>query len=250
MKTILLGSTGLRVSRLCFGTAELGPLGEKLSVRQGADLLVAAWELGITFWDTSDDYGTHAHVARALKGVPRDRVILSTKTVAEDGLDASLARCLRELKTNYLDLWLVHCWMPNWFEPGMELVRAMQRAKASGRIRAVGISTHSVEIVRRAATMPEVEVVMALLNVDGVFKWDEHKVEDGTMAEMHDACRQAFDAGKGVIAMKVLGGGAHVKDPEPALRFVASLPYVHTLCVGMESMAQVKENVRTMERGR
>jgi aryl-alcohol dehydrogenase-like predicted oxidoreductase len=250
MKTMLLGKTGLRVSRLCFGTAGLGSLGEKLSLDHGADLLAEAWNLGIVFWDTADDYGTHAYVARALKRVPRERVVILTKTVAEDGLDASLSRCLKELKTDYIDLLLVHCLMPNWFEPGVELLREMIRVKASGRIRAVGLSTHSVDVARRAVTMPEVEVVMALLNVDGRFKSKDYEIEDGTMPQMHDACRMVFGAGKGVVAMKVLGGGAHVDNPEPAIRFVAGLPYVHALCVGMESIAQVKENLRIVEESR
>jgi aryl-alcohol dehydrogenase-like predicted oxidoreductase len=68
--TARLGRSGLTVSTLCFGTGYMsGP------VAAGARLLTRAYELGVTFWDTSDDYGTHPHVARALRDVGRDEIV-------------------------------------------------------------------------------------------------------------------------------------------------------------------------------
>jgi aryl-alcohol dehydrogenase-like predicted oxidoreductase len=74
---VRLGRTGLSVSSLCFGTGYMGG-----SIPAGVRLLTRAYELGVTFWDTSDDYGTHPHVSRALREVGRDRVAVATKTYA------------------------------------------------------------------------------------------------------------------------------------------------------------------------
>jgi hypothetical protein len=65
MRTVALGDTGIQVSRLSFGTAFMGPLSDHLSPQEGAALLLQALDQGISFWDTSDDYGTHPHVACA-----------------------------------------------------------------------------------------------------------------------------------------------------------------------------------------
>ena len=76
---ILLGSTGLSVSRLSFGTAFMGFRGDCLSPEEGAGLLLQAYGLGINFWDTSEDYGTQIHIAHALRKLPRDQVVISSK---------------------------------------------------------------------------------------------------------------------------------------------------------------------------
>lgn len=102
---VVLGLTGLRVSTLCFGTGYLGG-----SAAAGARLLTRAYDLGVTFWDTSDDYGTHPHVARALREVGRDRVVVATKTYAstEGGARRSVTKALRELGVEAVDIFLLH----------------------------------------------------------------------------------------------------------------------------------------------
>src|SRR5712692_11086817 len=92
---VRLGRTGLTVSSLCFGTGYMSG-----SVTAGARLLVRAYELGVTFWDTSDDYGTHPHVARALREVGRDEIVVVTKTYASTAVGArrSVTKALRELR--------------------------------------------------------------------------------------------------------------------------------------------------------
>ena len=100
-----LGRTGLIVSTLCFGTGYLSG-----SVTPGARLLARAYDLGVTFWDTSDDYGTHPHVAKALKEVGRDRIVVATKTYASTAAAArrAVAKALRELRVETLDIFLLH----------------------------------------------------------------------------------------------------------------------------------------------
>jgi aryl-alcohol dehydrogenase-like predicted oxidoreductase len=93
MNTIELGHTGLRVSRLGIGTGTHGWAGHSeqtaLGIEELASLLREAYGLGVTFWDAADQYGSHPHVAEALKQVPRDRVILTTKTTAKKPITCS-----------------------------------------------------------------------------------------------------------------------------------------------------------------
>src|SRR6266545_1895539 len=103
--TTRLGRSGLTVSTLCFGTGYMAG-----AVSAGARLLARAYELGVTFWDTSDDYGTHPHVARALRDVGRGQVVVATKTYASTGAGArrSVTRALRELGVEEVDVLLLH----------------------------------------------------------------------------------------------------------------------------------------------
>src|SRR2546426_2195089 len=89
-----LGRTGLKVSRLAFGTGYLAD-----RVGAGARLLTEAYDAGVNFWDTSDDYGTHAHVRRALQEIGRDDVVVATKTYAATATGArrSVTKALKEL---------------------------------------------------------------------------------------------------------------------------------------------------------
>ena len=113
---VMLGRAGLTVSTLCLGTDMGG------SVATGARLLTRAYDLGVTFWDTSDDYGTHPHVARALREVGRDGVVVTTKTYATTAVGArrSVTKALRELGVEAVDIFLLHAvtrlvsWKPSF----------------------------------------------------------------------------------------------------------------------------------------
>src|SRR5579883_1123560 len=70
------GSTGISVSRLCWGTGLMAVLKHNLSTSEAARILLRGYELGVNFWDTADGYKTHPHVAEALRSVPRDQVVI------------------------------------------------------------------------------------------------------------------------------------------------------------------------------
>jgi aryl-alcohol dehydrogenase-like predicted oxidoreductase len=242
MQKVPLGNTGLLVSRLAFGAAYLGPLGDRLSSGEGAALLLQALDRGISFWDTSDDYGTHPHVAHALRQVPRDQVVIASKTVEPVG---AVERIRAELDTDYLDILFVHCVGSGWAEAAREAIRMWQQDKAQGRVRALGFSTHSAQVAWLAAGWPEVEVLLVPINAAGVCTHDS-RIEDGGIEEMLGAAQRAWEMGKGVMAMKVMGGGALTADPGAAISFVTRLPYVHSLCIGMRNLKEIQDNVRLM----
>jgi 1-deoxyxylulose-5-phosphate synthase len=106
----LLGKTGIKTSRLAMGTGTVGSGHHShqtaLGVQGLSDLLVNGYDHGLRFFDAADSYGSHPHVAAALKHVPRDKVTVLTKTWARDAATASvdLDRFRRELGTDYLDV--------------------------------------------------------------------------------------------------------------------------------------------------
>jgi len=218
----------------------MGPLADQMSAEAGADLLCQAFALGVTFWDTSDDYGTHPHVARALRQVPRAQVAVASKTREPEG---ATGRILAELGTDYLDVLFIHDVALDWIEPARQALQTLWPDRERGCLRALGLSTHSAEVARRAAQWPEVEVLMVPLNRTGVCTSDS-RIEDGGVAEMLTAARTAAEEeGKGVIAMKVYGCGALSGEGKSALAFAAGLPSVHSLCVGIRSTEDLQRNV-------
>jgi aryl-alcohol dehydrogenase-like predicted oxidoreductase len=197
LQQLALGDTGLQVSRLSFGTAFMGPLSDHLSPQEGTTLLLQALEHGVCFWDTSEDYGTHPHVACALRRIRREEVTIASK-LHESG--ATLDQLLDELGTPYLDVLFLHEVGLAGIDSARDILRAWQGEKAEGRVRAVGISTHSVEVTRLAAQWPEVDVLMVPINTTGVCTSDS-TIEDGNVDQMLDATRLAWTTGKGIVAI-------------------------------------------------
>jgi aryl-alcohol dehydrogenase-like predicted oxidoreductase len=242
MQQSALGTTGIRVSRLSFGTAFMGPLSDCLSPQEGATLLLQALDQGVSTWDTSEDYGTHPHVACALRRIRREQVIVASK-LREPG--TTVGQVLDDLSTPYLDILFVHEVGVAGTNVAREMARSWQGEKRRGRVRAVGVSTHSVQVTRLAAEWPEVDVLMVPINATGVCTSDS-SIEDGDVAQMLDATRLAWTAGKGIVTMKVMGCGSLADRPREAISFAARLPYVHSLCIGMRSWAEVQQNVELL----
>ena len=115
METVKFGNTGLVVSRLSVGTGTNGWAHRSEQTALGLEglsaLLQQSYELGINFWGTADQYGSHEHIAHALKNVPRDKVVIATKTNSHSGraVARDIDRFSRELNTDVLDVVLLHC---------------------------------------------------------------------------------------------------------------------------------------------
>src|SRR5690348_13184364 len=172
--TVTLGSTGIKTSRLAMGTGTVGSGHHShqtaLGIKGLSDLLLNGYDHGLRFFDAADSYGSHPHVAEALKHVPRDKVTVLTKTWARDAKTAreDLDRFRRELGTDYIDICLMHCLTEaNWTEQYKGVMDVFSEAKQKGTIRAHGCSCHSIEALRAAAKSPWVEVDLVRINPIG-----------------------------------------------------------------------------------
>lgn len=242
--TVTIGKTGIRTSRLAMGTGTVG-VGHHshqsdLGIKGLSELLLNGHERGLRFFDSADSYGSHPHVAEALKHVRRDQVTVLTKTWARDaaGVRSDLDRFRRELGTDYIDICLMHCLTEaDWTERYRGAMDVLAEAKEKGTIRAHGCSCHSIEALRAAAKSPWVEVDLARINPIGSHMDADPETVVGVLREMKAA-------GKGVIGMKILGQGDLSKRQDEALRFALSLGVLDAFTIGAESKAEQEDLIR------
>ena len=242
-----LASTGLCVSRLCIGTGTHGWSGASDQTRRGdtwlPDLLVHGHGLGVNFWDLADGYGSHAHARRALQQLEREDVVITTKTTSSDrhACATDIDRFLEELGTEYIDIVLLHCLSEaDWPTRYAGAMQALSDARSAGRIRAVGISSHGLGALGTAATHPWVDVILARLNFAG-------DNMDSAPEEALPLVRRALDAGKGVIAMKILGCGSLAQDPGKAIAWVFASAQVHAITIGLTRDHELEECVALVD---
>lgn len=243
MEYIDLGRSGLKVSRLCFGGLVIGPLQVNLPVEQGAEVIRTALELGVNFIDTAELYGTYAHIREAVRRYGKKPVI-ATKSYAYDleGARRSLEMARRELDMDVIDLFMLHEQESKLTLRGhREALEYYMTAREKGIIKAVGVSTHNIEVVNACAEMPEVQVIHPLVNRTGL------GIGDGSLEQMLEAVQKASAQGKGIYSMKPLGGGNLLHNFKESLDFVLKLPYIDAVAVGMQSPEEVVMNVCLFE---
>jgi len=246
-----LGRTGLKVSRIGFGTGMRGGNRESNQTRLGKDafegLLRAAYDRGVRLFDMADMYGTHAYVGRALQDKPRGDYVLVTKMwVRRGGIpeperpDANVLvdRFRKELGTDVIDLVLLHCMTaPTWTDEQKRQMDILENLKAKRIIRAHGASIHSLAALQACAASPWVDSVHARINPFGV-------AMDGSADQVAPLLKALHDAGKGVVGMKLVGEGKFRDDDQKkseSVRYVLGLGTVDTMVVGFEKIEEVDD---------
>ena len=242
--TVTLGSTGIKTSRLAMGTGTVGSGHHShqtaLGVRGLSDLLLNGYDHGLRFFDAADSYGSHPHVAEALKHVQRDKVTLLTKSFSRDaaGMRADLDRFRRELGTDYLDVCLMHCVTEaDWTERYKGAMDVLSEAKEKGIIRAHGCSCHSIEALRAAAKSPWVEIDLARINPIGSHMDADPETVVGVLRNMKAV-------GKAVVGMKILGQGDLANRQDEAIKYALSLGILDAFTIGAESKPQQEDLIR------
>jgi len=246
-----LGKSGLTCSLLGIGTGTRGRDGTTDQTRMPKENLVSlinyAYHRGITYFDLADRYGSHPHMREVLKTIPRDKVMLLTKAWDRepDKIKADIERFRKELDTDYLDVVLMHClrrgeddW-PNSLKASMDV---LSEAKSKGLIRAHGVSCHTLASLNAAADTEWTDVVLARINPFGVNM-------DGPVEQVVPALKKLHDAGKGVLAMKVLGEGNPevVAKKAESIKFVLNLGTVDAMTIGFMDSNQLDEIVGAIE---
>jgi aryl-alcohol dehydrogenase-like predicted oxidoreductase len=244
-----LGKTGIKVTRVGFGTGMSGGRHSSNQVRLGKEkfeaLLREAYDRGCRLFDCADMYGSHPYIIPALKGVPRDKFTIVSKLMIWDPPAeekekpmVTIDRFLKELNTDYIDLLLLHCMMaPDWNKTLKPYMDGMSEAKAKGKVRALGVSCHSMDALKVAAEEPWVESVHTRINATGTDM-------DGTPDEVVPIIRKIHDAGKGVVGMKLIGQGEFRDDRklrEQSADFVFNLGCVNAVVVGFETLDEIKD---------
>jgi aryl-alcohol dehydrogenase-like predicted oxidoreductase len=176
MQYTTLGRTNLKVSVAGLGTGGFSRMGLKSgkSEDEAARLVCEALERGVNFIDTAPSYGTEGVVGRALKSVPRERVVVATKSTVRRGGEwwtparvvESLEDSLRVMGTDYVDVFNLHAIDPDMYDYARDrLAPALVREKDKGKIRHIGLTENPIvdftnAALKRALADPVWEVFM------------------------------------------------------------------------------------------
>jgi len=241
MKNNSLGKTGIKVTELCFGALPIGPLQANISLEKGAKLIRAALERGINFIDTAEIYKTYPYIKKALEGYNKEIIIASkssAKTYKE--MEKSIKDALTSLNRNYIDIFHLHAARvtPSVFEERAGALQCLKDYKSKGVIRAIGISTHVVEVVRRTAEIKEIDIIFPIINKFGI------GIVGGSIEDMIKEISDAHKTGKGLYAMKALGGGHLIDQLEEAFNFVRKIQGISSIAVGMVNQEELNLNLK------
>lgn len=241
---VTLGSTGIKTSRLAMGTGTVGSGHHSHQTALGgkglSDLLLNGYDHGLRFFDAADSYGSHPHVAEALKHVQRDKVTVLTKSWARDaaGMRADLDRFRKELGTDYLDVCLMHCVTEaDWTDRFRGARDVLSEAKQQGIIRTHGCSCHTIQALRAAAKSPWVEIDLARINPVGAEM-------DADPATVVSVLKEMKAAGKAVVGMKILGQGALRNRQDEGIKYALSLGLLDAFTIGAESKQEQEDLIR------
>lgn len=234
-----LGKTDLNVSQLCFGSLTISPLQKDFSPEKAGGIIKNALAQGINFIDTAELYQNYEHIKKGIAGCTTE-VILSSKSYAYtyEDMQLSIEKACREVGRDYIDVFSLHEQSSRLTLKGhADALRCLVDAKKKGLIRAIGVSTHYVEVVRAAAMLDEVDVIHPIINKSGL------GIADGSAEDMLKAIEFAHYMGKGLYAMKALGGGHLAEKSEESLQWVLGLPCIDSIAIGMHSLDEITANV-------
>ena len=246
MKQTILGNTGIKVSRAGFGVLPMGPSQLALPVEEGAAVLRYALERGFNFVDTAQYYRTYPYIRKALEGGDFKDVVLCSKSLCSDyeGMMEAIAEAEQELGRP-ADIFLMHEVRSGQLEERAGAWQALVDAKARGLVRAIGLSTHHVDITRAAADMEDLDVVFPLINYAGlgIRKGNQFATREDMLEAIH-ACRKA---GKGVFSMKAFGGGSLTANYQQALDFIFAQPDIDSVMIGFGKTSEVDDLLAYLE---
>ena len=251
---VTLGKTGLRLSRLGVGTGTRGGMIQReLGQDEFTRLIRYAYDQGITYIDTAENYKTHTMVREAIKGLPREKLFIQSKMpgVPEKPLEV-LDRYRKELGVDYIDSLLVHAARrADWYEERKRLLDAFEEAKAKKIIRAHGVSCHSLPALRKAAELDWVDVNLVRVNPQGahIDTPDTGRRVSSDASHLPPVLEQIkvmHENRHGVIGMKLIGNGDFTdsEDREKSIQFAMQPGLVDAAAIGFKSPAEIDEAIK------
>jgi len=249
---IALGKTGLKLSRLGFGTGtNSGNVQYALGREAFNKLIRYAYDQGITYFDCAQNYRTFEWLGGAIKGLPREKLFIQSKLPGKpDQVLAAIDRHRKVFGTDYVDSLLIHCMVKDgWTDEWKRIMDAFDEAKQKKWIRAKGVSCHSLPALRAATASNWTEVHLVRVNpqakyIDGMDEaWDKPGRDLApVLAELKTMRAQ----GRGVIGMKIIGNGdfTQPEDREKSIRFAMSRPELDAIVIGFKSTAEIDEAIQ------
>ena len=249
---VTLGRSGIKTSLLGIGTGSVGVRRTSHQVQLGqvkfTQLIRHAYDQGIRYIDTADQYGSHIFVREAIKGLPRDKLFIQTKTRAHSGGGPCRYRTLpRGARPRYAR-YLTHALHDNWFLAHGHASGDGRASRSQGKekgARSVGVSCHGMAPLQAAAKCDWIDVDLARINPVG----GNPGRMDGTPEQVAACLKTMHAADKGIIGMKILAEGTlkTAEEQMKSLRFVLGLGCVDCFVIGFESPEQIDQVVKRIE---
>jgi len=248
---VALGKTGLKVSRLGFGTgSNNGQALMALGKESFNTLIRYAYDHGITSFDCAADYMTFDMLGDAIKGLPREKLFIQSKIHRPRGemdILQAIDKQRSTYQTDYIDSLLIHQLTPDT-DTFKSMMDAFNQAKDKKWIKAKGATVHTLPALSAAVASDFPDVHLVRINPLGAFMdgqrdgWGRRGTEVApVMAEI----KKMREKGRGVIGMKLFGNGS-LADPaerEASVRFVMSQPEIDAVVIGFKSTAEIDEAI-------
>jgi 1-deoxyxylulose-5-phosphate synthase len=247
---VTLGKSGIKVTRLAFGTGtNNGAVQRNLGQDQFTALVRHAYDRGIRFFETSDTYtNMHSMLGIALKGIPRDSYRLMSKITTDSGDPKRRFDDLRrQANTDYFDIMLLHVQQgSNWPSDSARWQDGILEAQSRKIILSRGASVHGLPALRQVPSNQWLQIAMIRMNHRGT-KMDSETnnwMATGDVSEVVQHVHQARKSGLGIISMKLIGEGVfNHDDRQAAMKFAFQHAGVDTVTVGYKSPAEVDEAI-------
>lgn len=229
----LLGNTGMKIKRVGFGGIPI----QRISQKDTNDVINELEKQGINFIDTARGYTvSEEYIGNSLEG-RREKFFIATKSMSRsyESMKNDIEISLRNLKTDYIDLYQIHNLKSEEYEDIFnedKAYRALLEAKSEGKIKHIGITSHSLETIEKVVEDDKFETIQFPYNI----------VED----QADDVFKKANEKGIGIIVMKPLAGGA-LDDATLAIKYILSKSYIDVAIPGMDSIEQVRQNTDVLE---
>jgi 1-deoxyxylulose-5-phosphate synthase len=246
---VTIGHSGVKVTRLAFGTGSFNGSVQRNLGQEGFNRLVRyAYDHGVRFYETADSYyDMHRMLGIALKGIPRDSYQLMTKVTTEDPVDpqARIDELRKQINSDYFDIALLH-WqhIGDWPDVTTRWQDGIAKAQERKAVIARGASVHGLPALRRVPDFTWLQVAMIRMNHNGT-RMDTEIADGpgrGNVPEVVDHVHRARAAGMGVISMKLIGEGQFGReDRQKAMRFAFQTAKVDSVTVGYKSPQEIDE---------
>lgn len=253
---VTLGNTGIKLSRLGFGTGSDNGAVQMASGKMFfIDLVHYAYDQGITYFDTARAYRTFDWMADAIKGLPREKLFIQSKVMGrpEDVLEV-IDSHRKVLNTDYVDSLLVHCMTGGqWTDQWKRVMDAFNTAQERKWVRAKGVSCHTLPALRASVASDWPEVHLVRVNPQGIYTdaehdhWDSQSNAIGPVMEQIKIMRTK---GRGVIGMKIFGNGTFTNpaDREKSIRYAMSQREIDAVVIGFRNRPEIDEAIQRINR--
>lgn len=252
---VTLGNSGVKVTRLAFGTGTFsGKVQRDLGQDQFTRLVRYAYDHGVRFFETAESYSDmHRMLGVALKGIPRDSYRLMSKVTTQDGVDPlqKIDKLRKEANTEYFDIMLLH-WqhVASWPKDSLRWQDGIAEAQARKMVVARGASVHGLPALRQVPAEQWLQVAMIRMNQKGSHMDAEDYATAGlgNVPEVVGVVKKVRKENMGVISMKLVGEGSFTnrQDRQASMRFAFRHAGVNSVTVGYKNTREIDEAIENV----